>query len=317
MLIDTYQEFYDLHFLAPSRYLPALTLQIRLGSLPKIFNSLLAERIKLKSLVLAENGFKRQVNLFFFPPTESSLMSERRWILIFDSCEDWESVLRYMPARFLESRGTILVTTQDPNLVRFPAIKVSLRTFDQEEGSSMLLRYLQREHIEMDPERDLAREISSLVGGLPVAIAHVAGYVSYSQCPTDALLEIFKQRRIATGPATDENDDLPASFRQASFSYDETLAVVSHTTLRELPNDSQNLVYILAYLNCEAVPESMLVRIHRDSFLEFLDSREHTRLVFNSWRCFISDVLTKVLEVQENENTADWEAPYSNERYRR
>jgi hypothetical protein len=115
-----------------------------------------------------------------------------------------------------------------------------------------------------------------------VAIAHVAGYISYSQCPLDELLEIFKQRRIATGLATDETDDLPASFRQASFSYDETLAVVSHVTLRELPSDSQNLVYILAYLNCEAVPESMLFRVHSDPSLDFLDSREHMRLVHNS-----------------------------------
>lgn len=184
-----------------------------------------------------------------------------------------------MPAHFLESRGTILITTQDSSLVKFPAVHVSLRTFDQDEGSSMLLKYLQREPIETNPERELSREISSLVGGLPVAIAHVAGYMSFSQCPFDELLDIFKQRRIATGLATDETDDLPASFRQASFSYDETLAVVSHVTLRELPTDSQNLVYILAYLNCEAVSESMLFRIHFDASLEFLDSREHTRFV--------------------------------------
>lgn len=144
----------------------------------------------------------------------------------------------------------------------------------------MLLQYLDRPNPQNDPERRLAREISGLVGGLPVAISHVAGYVAYSQCSLSELLEIFKQRRRHTGVATSEDDDLPASFRQASFSYDETLAMVWNVTLRELTGDARDLTYILAYLNCEAVPESMLCTVHPEGFLEFLDSREKIRCVY-------------------------------------
>ena len=56
----------------------------------------------------------------------------------------------------------------------------------------MLLQYLERPDPKKDPERDLAQQISGLVGGLPVAISHVAGYVAYSECSLSELLEIFK-----------------------------------------------------------------------------------------------------------------------------
>ena len=154
---------------------------------------------------------------------------------------------------------------------------LQLETFGVEDTSAMMLQYLDRLDPKNDPEQRLAQEISGLVGGLPVAISHVAGYVAYSQCSLFELLEIFKQRRRHTGAAISEDDDLPASFGQASFSYDDTLAMEWNVTLRELPADARDLTYILAYLNCEAVPESMLCAVHPEHILEFLDSRESIR----------------------------------------
>lgn len=109
------------------------------------------------------------------------------------------------------------------------------------------------------------------------AVSHVSGYVVQSDCDLEELLEIFKDRRRITGVATLEEDDLPAIFRKPTFSFDETLAVVWNITLRELPKDAQDLIYILAYLNSEAVPESLLHTVHLESSLEFLDSRESYR----------------------------------------
>jgi tetratricopeptide (TPR) repeat protein len=199
--------------------------------------------------------------------------------MIFDNVENWEYVSYYLPARFSSSsKGSVILTTQVETVATKCQIQIPLNTFDEEEGSRMLLQYLPQGGPFEESDTAIAREISGLVGGLPVAIAHVAGYVSYSQCSLEDLLEIFKQRRRHTGDATTEEDDLPASFRQAAFSYDETLSVVWNVTLRELPNDSQNLMYILAFLNCDAVPEDMLCAVHQEEFLEFLDVREKIRL---------------------------------------
>lgn len=137
----------------------------------------------------------------------------------------------------------------------------------------MLLRYLGRD-IRTDPEKHLASEISAFVGGLPVAIAQVAGCVIYSEYTLEELIECFRQYRKRTGAATDEADDLPIDFRQASFSYDEMLAMVWDVTLRELTPGARDVLNILAYLNCEAVPRKMLWTVHEDPLLKFLDSRE-------------------------------------------
>lgn len=140
----------------------------------------------------------------------------------------------------------------------------------------MLLRYLDRD-VRNDPEQQLAREISAFVGGLPVAIAHVAGYVSYSRYSLEEVIETFREWRKRTGVATDEADDLPATFREASFSYDGMLEMVWEVTLRELSQDARDVLNILAYLNCATVPRNMLWGMHEDPSLQFLDTRESLR----------------------------------------
>jgi hypothetical protein len=176
------------------------------------------------------------------------------------------------------AHGSVLITTQVVDLLP-PAenvTKIPLDPLSRQAGSDMLLSYLGR-HVRNDPERHLANEISTFVGGIPIAIAHVAGYVSFSEISLGELIETFRQWRKRTGVATDEADDLPEAFREASFSYDGTLAMVREVTLRELSQDASDVLNILAYLNSEAVPQRMLWGMHEDPSLHFLDIRESFR----------------------------------------
>jgi hypothetical protein len=75
-------------------------------------------------------------------------------------------------------------------------------------------------------ERLLVQEISAFVGGLLVSIAHVAGYVGFSEITLEEPAETFREWRKRTGTATDEADGLPSMFREASSSDDGTLAIV-------------------------------------------------------------------------------------------
>lgn len=206
-------------------------------------------------------------------------MTAHRWLLIFDNVETWESINNYLPQDLLKTNGSVLITTQKADIIKNPYVRGDrrLRHLNESAGADMLLNYLKKD-AENDRERHLAEEVSSFVGGLPVAIAHVAGYAAYSDCTLDELLETFRQWRRRAGVATDEADDLPASFRRAAFSYDETLAMVWNVTLRDLNRDAQDLIYILAYLNAEAVPESMIWSYHDDHHLnEFLNKDEKLR----------------------------------------
>lgn len=184
-----------------------------------------------------------------------------------------------MPNSLRKSNGSVLLTTQLqenflPNANNVTRLR--LDPLSQKAGADMLLRYLGRD-MRTDPESHLAKEISAFVGGLPVAIGHVAGYVSFSQYTLEELIETFREWRKRSGVATDEADDLPISFREASFSYDGALAMVWEVTLRELSEDAWGLMNILAYLNAASVPQDMLWRVHEDESLQFLDKREKLR----------------------------------------
>lgn len=206
------------------------------------------------------------------------MQTDKRWLLVFDNALHWIHIARYLPNALKHSNGSVLITTQAETLIE-PSrnvTKIRLNPLYQQAGSEMLLSYLGRDTMR-DPEKDLAKEVSVFVGGLPVAIAHVAGYVTFSEITLEELIETFREWRKRTGIATDEADDLPASFREASFSYDETLAMVWEVTLRELTEDARDLLNILAHLNCEAVPQRMLWALHDEPSLRFLDPREKVR----------------------------------------
>jgi hypothetical protein len=70
---------------------------------------------------------------------------------------------------------------------------------------------------------------------------------------------------------------LPASFREASFSYDETLIMVWEVMLRELTQGARDVLGIMACLNSAYVPQKMLWGVHEDLSLQFLDIREKIR----------------------------------------
>ncbi|KAM0723449.1 hypothetical protein Q7P37_000435 [Cladosporium fusiforme] len=205
--------------------------------------------------------------------------TDKRWLLVFDNIVNWEDISRYIPGLFRRSSGSILITTPNERLLALAANTTMIRInpLNQKSGSKMLLKYLGRD-VENDPERHLAREISVFVGGLPVAIAHVAGYVDYSGYSLEELIETFREWRKRAGVATDEADDLPATFREASFSYEGALTMVWEVTLRELTQDARDVLNILACLNCASVPKDMIWSMHADPILRFLDPREKIRM---------------------------------------
>ena len=174
-----------------------------------------------------------------------------------------------------KSRGSVIITTQETPLKYLTDIEIPLEPLDPVEGGNLLLHCLPPGSLEEPVDESLAVQIAEFVGGLPVAIAHVAGYIAYSQCPLDELLEIFQQRKKSARPGY----DISSSFRDSSFSYDETLSVVWNIALRELPGDCQDLIYILSYLNGESVSEKLIWAAHTDPALEFLHIDEKIRFV--------------------------------------
>lgn len=162
---------------------------------------------------------------------------------MFDNTDDPHSLAPYWPVN-LNVRGAVIITTQ---LSYFPSItdcfeKRRMIPFGPEEGARCLFNYLQRKPFD-DGEESVARKISECIGGSPLALATVGGYLGPSKQSLRKFLDHYKSTRFS------ESTVKP---------YDLTLATVFDVALRELDDDARGVLEILAFLNPDEIPEEIL-----------------------------------------------------------
>ena len=118
-----------------------------------------------------------------------------------------------------------------------------------------LFKYLQRDPLDGD-ETNSAKELSRLVGGSPLALATIGGYVSpMSNYSLTKFLNDFNKRSLFW------NYEDVSTVR----AYERSLATVFDIALNELDNDARNLLDVLAFLNPDGVPEDILHVFFEDS----------------------------------------------------
>jgi hypothetical protein len=88
-----------------------------------------------------------------------------------------------------------------------------------------------------------------MVGGLPLAITHIGGYMGESECSLLEFREISEERNpsIWFGEA-------PATL----FQYNKRLEAVWDFALDELPADAKTIINIMAFLNPDFIPDALL-----------------------------------------------------------
>ena len=126
---------------------------------------------------------------------------------------------------------------------------IELTPLSIEEGSRLLLRLVQ---CDQPSEIDVAsaKGVSEMVGGLPIAIAHMAGYMFTSKTSPKEL-----QEKLTTGEAYD------IWLKPKSWTtplYEQRLDKVWQIALRELPESAVKLLFVLSMLNPDAIPDEML-----------------------------------------------------------
>lgn len=119
---------------------------------------------------------------------------------------------------------------------------------DKEDGSELIRKHLRRG----GSESDSARKLSVELGGMPLAIAHFAGYVSRSQCSLDHILESL-QDRLKSSQIWSQPDLTSVS------SYDRTLQTVWDLAFSRLTPDAREILEIIAFLESDYIPEEMFV----------------------------------------------------------
>lgn len=174
--------------------------------------------------------------------------TESTWLLIFDNAQTWEHITPYFPTA-VNSVSTILITSQVEGLKKWTTYDVPVGSLSTDDGANILLKYLKGDSTDVaQSEVDAAKEISAHLGGLPLAMAHIAGYVSESK----RTLAEFKTALFSRSPYVWKGR-FPTEQQ-----YDKRLEIVWNLAIEELPTGASNLLNIMAFLCPDGIPEEML-----------------------------------------------------------
>lgn len=173
--------------------------------------------------------------------------TDKPWLIIFDNVNDWNDIKTYLPNK---PEGAVLITTQIAATAQLTQSGVCLSPLDRKDGSNLLLDHVQKQ---CPSESDVAESesLSEILGGLPIAIAHVAGRILSSQMTLGEARDLFKNQQseyMWSGEQT-----------SSTHMYSLQLSKVWEFSLHELQPDVLELLYVLAMLDPDSIPERMIV----------------------------------------------------------
>ncbi|GAW26600.1 putative pfs domain-containing protein [Rosellinia necatrix] len=175
------------------------------------------------------------------------------WLLIFDNVEDssFNEAVEAMPNKARKA-SAIVMTSQLEELKHHTQSVIHLTSLGTQEGVDLLLKCLQRDLATVsDRDYELLREISSRLGGLPLALAHTGGYMSKSKEELSEFNDFFNDRwEHIIYNTTQERVHKYKSL---------ALQVVWDFALEKLEANQRKRINILAYLNADNVEKEWLV----------------------------------------------------------
>lgn len=170
----------------------------------------------------------------------------------------------YIPIHTNKS-SSIVITTQLPC---FPKInedfrRIEILSLDNDKSADLLFANLERPAKDKE-EYNMARDIAEIVGGLPLAVTTIAGYISESDSSPEEFLAVMKRSSNAW----------QESKNTRTRNYNKTLGTVFNVALGELPVNARRLINILAFLNPDCVPEALLLGAPETKEFEFLRNQD-------------------------------------------
>lgn len=128
-------------------------------------------------------------------------------------------------------------------------MELQLRPLENEEGARLLLSYV--EHADPSDAFEQAKLICQELGGLPLAIVHVADYVRQSQIPLARFLNDY-QAAYSQNLADNYTSLISAQ-------YERTYSTIWSIDLNELVPDAPDFIDTLAFLRADKVPEEIFL----------------------------------------------------------
>ena len=162
------------------------------------------------------------------------------WLLIFDNAADLASVAAFLPPA---GPGRVLITSQNPN---WPGQALDVPVLDPDVAAGFLVSRTG------DPDRQAARDLAGMLGGLPLALEQAAAYIQAAGGTLAGYLALFRQRRaelLARGEPTGYGKTVATTWALAFDRLEQIRAAARSGLLR-----------LLAFCAPEAIPLRLLLQ---------------------------------------------------------
>lgn len=182
------------------------------------------------------------------------LRSNTAWLLVFDNADDVTIVSEFLPTAH---RGHILLTTRSRAMGQV-AQPVEVEKMHPEVGAFFLLRRASllplQAHPDLasDDDRKLAKEISQLMDGLPLALDQAGAYMKEMSCSLSDYLDLYRKRAA----------DLLKVRGSFDSNYPQSVATTWSLSFERVASAnpaSAELLHLCAFLYPDAIPEEIIV----------------------------------------------------------
>ncbi|EWC47543.1 hypothetical protein DRE_03163 [Drechslerella stenobrocha 248] len=168
-----------------------------------------------------------------------------RWLLVFDNVDDPDILEDAIPAT---TAGSIIVTSKDSSAGDIiGAEALHIKSFGLDEGLSVL-KFLLKQSIISPEDNRLAAQLVERLGGLPLAIAQVSGYINQQRYSLKEFLPLYHKNTAKVNQK-----------RVGKGSYDHTISTVWELDFERLPEEATTLRNLLAFLDPDSIHDSMIL----------------------------------------------------------
>ena len=180
------------------------------------------------------------------------LQEHSDWLLVFDNVDDLDIVRPYWPTQ-VGGGGRIITTSRDPGIGRRDSPLTESREVEclsPQQGADLLLSQLSES--DSDPNRRaLALQISNRLGGLPLAIIHMASFIEDGSHSLSSFLRLYEEHSSML------INQRPSG---ANFAYKHELATCWSLSMSSLPEDhiASDLLDLLSLFDPDQIPIQLI-----------------------------------------------------------
>jgi len=166
-------------------------------------------------------------------------------LVIFDNADDLDVLQHSWPTGL----GSILITTRDYSAASHPAShRIQVKSFNANTGAATIIRMLGSRY---NDEENLAKakEISQVLGGLPLTLNQIATYIQQQRIGLEEFLLLYTKHYTRIYKK-----------KPADFDYEHTIATIWKISLGKLSDNPSTLLRLAAFLGPGQIDEILLLK---------------------------------------------------------